>query len=169
MGESLSFLRNSYWILRHDKSIPNENGLIVSTMANGTLEEFGLAPEGIHQAKLAGELLDKELKARNVPIEIVQICYSPFSRTTHTAKIVADYAEIWVLDEKVPFTSVEGGESVADVCSRISIALTALETAYQGCNIIFVSHGDPLQIFQTILHAVKDKTSAEVDISSIIK
>ncbi|KAL0920189.1 hypothetical protein M5K25_009309 [Dendrobium thyrsiflorum] len=202
MGETLPFLRNSYWILRHGKSIPNENGLIVSSMANGTLEEFGLAPEGIQQAKLAGELLDKELKARNIPIETIRICYSPFSRTTHTAKIVADvlgisfkscqckamtelrerffgplfellshdkYAEIWVLDEKDPFTSVEGGESVADVCSRLSIALTALEATYQGCNILLVSHGDPLQIFQTILHAAKDKTFAEADISSRIK
>lgn len=57
---------------------------------NGTLDEFGLAPEGIQQAKLAGELLDKELKAKNVSIETVRICHSPFSRTTQTAKVVAD-------------------------------------------------------------------------------
>ncbi|XP_020583487.1 uncharacterized protein LOC110026739 isoform X2 [Phalaenopsis equestris] len=90
MGETLPFLRNSYWILRHGKSIPNENGFIVSSMENGTLEGFGLAPEGIRQAKLAGELLDEELKAKNISIETVRICYSPFSRTTQTAKIVAD-------------------------------------------------------------------------------
>ncbi|XP_020583488.1 uncharacterized protein LOC110026739 isoform X3 [Phalaenopsis equestris] len=165
MGETLPFLRNSYWILRHGKSIPNENGFIVSSMENGTLEGFGLAPEGIRQAKLAGELLDEELKAKNISIETVRICYSPFSRTTQTAKIVADvlgisfesfqckemtelrercfgplfellshdkYAEIWVLDEEDPFTSVEGAESVAEVCSRLSIALTRMEAEYEG-------------------------------------
>ncbi|KAL0910430.1 hypothetical protein M5K25_021413 [Dendrobium thyrsiflorum] len=170
MGESLPFLRNSYWILRHGKSIPNENGLITCSAhkinlgsgrflrdrANGTLEEFGLAPEGIHQAKLAGELLNKAM------IELRERFFGPLFELLSQDKI-------WVLDEKDPFTSVEGGESVADVCSRLSIALTALETTYQGCNIMFVSHGDPLQIFQTILHVVKDKTSAEVDISSRIK
>lgn len=30
--ESSSFLRNEYWILRHGKSIPNERGIIVSSM-----------------------------------------------------------------------------------------------------------------------------------------
>ena len=29
------------------------------------------------------------LKENNIPLENVRICYSPFSRTTHTAKIVA--------------------------------------------------------------------------------
>jgi broad specificity phosphatase PhoE len=31
----------------------------------------------------------QELKESNVPLENVHICYSPFSRTTHTAKVVA--------------------------------------------------------------------------------
>lgn len=30
--ETTSFLRNRYWVLRHGKSIPNERGLIVSSM-----------------------------------------------------------------------------------------------------------------------------------------
>lgn len=32
MEASASFLRNKYWVLRHGKSIPNERGLIVSSM-----------------------------------------------------------------------------------------------------------------------------------------
>ncbi|KAK9287147.1 hypothetical protein L1049_015558 [Liquidambar formosana] len=86
---SSSFLRNRYWVLRHGKSIPNERGLIVSSMENGSLAEFQLAPEGVNQARLAGELFQKELKENNIPLENVRICYSPFSRTTHTAKVVA--------------------------------------------------------------------------------
>ena len=31
----------------------------------------------------------QELKENNIPLENVRICYSPFSRTTHTAKVVA--------------------------------------------------------------------------------
>ncbi|KAK8935400.1 hypothetical protein KSP39_PZI013217 [Platanthera zijinensis] len=201
-GETLPFLRNSYWILRHGRSIPNEKGIIVSSMENGTLKEFGLTPEGMQQAKLAGELFHKELKARNISMDAVRICYSPFSRTTHTSKIVAEelgipfesfqckvmkelrerffgppfellshdkYAEIWALDEDDPFRSPEGGESAAEVGSRLLTALEAMEAEYQGCSILVVSHGDPLQIFQTILRAAKDEISLGADISSRIK
>ncbi|KAG0452870.1 hypothetical protein HPP92_025534 [Vanilla planifolia] len=143
----------------------------------------------------------QELKARNISLETVRICYSPFSRTSHTAKIVADvlgipfasiqckamtelrerffgakfellshdkYTEIWALDEKDPFTSPEGGESVEGVVSRLGIALAALEAEYEGCSILLVSHGDPLQILQAVLGAAKEN-SLEGDVSSRIK
>ncbi|XP_071700575.1 metal-independent phosphoserine phosphatase [Rutidosis leptorrhynchoides] len=182
-------LGNRYWILRHGKSIPNETGLIVSSMENGKLEKYKLASEGINQAQLAGELFFKELKENGVPLEHVRICYSPFSRTTHTAKVVASvlnlslegpqgkvyddlreryfgplfelqshdkYTEIWDLDEIDPFMKPKGGESVADVVSRLTSALVQIESEFQGCAILIVSHGDPLQILQTILNAVRE-------------
>jgi broad specificity phosphatase PhoE len=46
---------NRYWVLRHGKSIPNERGLVVSSMENGVLPEYQLAPDGVAQARLAGE------------------------------------------------------------------------------------------------------------------
>ncbi|XP_059654171.1 uncharacterized protein LOC132300898 isoform X1 [Cornus florida] len=186
-----SFLGNRYWVLRHGKSIPNERGLIVSSMENGKLEEYKLATEGVNQAELAGELFQKELMENSIPFEKVRICYSPFSRTSHTAKVVASvlnipfegpqckvvedlheryfgpsfelmshdkYAEIWALDEKDPFMQPEGGESVANVVARLTSALVTMESEYQGCAILVVSHGDPLQIFQTILNAAKENT-----------
>ncbi|XP_059433887.1 uncharacterized protein LOC132167012 isoform X1 [Corylus avellana] len=186
--ETTSFVRNRYWILRHGKSIPNERGLIVSSMENGTRAEFQLASEGVQQAELAGELFLKALKESNTPLENVRICYSPFSRTTHTAKVVASmlnlpfegpqckvmedlrerffgpsfelmshdkYEEIWALDAKDPFMRPEGGESVDDVASRLANAIAIMESEFQGCAILIVSHGDPLQILQTVLHAVK--------------
>uniref|UniRef100_A0A5B7C1K9 Uncharacterized protein n=1 Tax=Davidia involucrata TaxID=16924 RepID=A0A5B7C1K9_DAVIN len=186
-----SFLRNRYWVLRHGKSIPNERGLIVSSMENGTLEDYKLASEGVNQARLAGESFQKELKENNIPFENVRICYSPFSRTSHTAEVVASvlnlpfegpqckvvqdlrerffgpsfelmshdkYSEIWALDEKDPFMQPEGGESVADVVSRLTSALVTIESEFQGCAILVVSHGDPLQILQTILNAAKEHT-----------
>ncbi|KAF3641367.1 hypothetical protein T459_34618 [Capsicum annuum] len=197
------FVKNKYWVVRHGKSIPNQIGLIVSSMENGKLEQYKLAPEGIKQAELAGESFLKVLKEDNIPLENVRICYSPFSRTTHTAQVVASvldisfegpqclvlddlrerffgpsyelkshdkYPDIWALDEKDPFMQPEGGESVADVVSRLTNALIKMESQFQGCMVLVVSHGDPLQIFQTILNAAKDyKGSCENDLTSRIQ
>lgn len=191
---SRSFLKNKYWVLRHGKSIPNDKGIIVSSMENGILEEYKLAPEGINQARLAGHMFLEELKQNQLSIKDVRICYSPFSRTRHTAEMVASvldlpfegpqckvvkdlheryfgpsfelkshdkYADIWALDEKDPFVPPEGGESVADVVSRLANALLTIETEFQGCAVLVVSHGDPLQILQTILNAAKDDKGSD--------
>ncbi|MQL86106.1 hypothetical protein Taro_018650 [Colocasia esculenta] len=82
------------------------------------------------------------------------------------------YAEIWALDEDDPFKPPAGGESVADVVSRLATALTVIETEFQGRAILLVSHGDPLQIIQTLIHAVKEQMGsceAEGDLLSMIK
>ncbi|XVE48740.1 hypothetical protein DITRI_Ditri01bG0026400 [Diplodiscus trichospermus] len=89
-----SFLGNRYWVLRHGKSIPNEKGLIVSSLENGICLEYRLASEGVEQAQLAGKLFLKELKENNMLIENVRICYSPFARTSHTAEVVASVLNI---------------------------------------------------------------------------
>ncbi|XP_062176596.1 uncharacterized protein LOC133881638 isoform X1 [Alnus glutinosa] len=201
--ETTPFVRNRYWVLRHGKSIPNERGLIVSSVENGTRAEFQLASEGVKQAELAGELFLKELKESSIPLENVRICHSPFSRTTHTAKVVASmlnlpfegpqckvmedlrerffgpsfelmshdkYAEIWDLDQKDPFMRPEGGESVDDVASRLANAIAIMESEFQGCAILIVSHGDPLQILQTVLHAVKQHiASSSNDLASRVQ
>ncbi|XP_028801347.1 uncharacterized protein LOC114756567 [Neltuma alba] len=197
--EGTSFLRNRYWVLRHGRSIPNERGLIVSSMENGTNPEFQLASEGVNQAEVAGKLFLKELETSSISIENVRICYSPFSRTSHTAKVVASvlnlpfqgpqckmiedlreryfgpsyelkshdkYAEIWDADEKDPFARPEGGESVKDVACRLARAMAAMESEFAGCAILVVSHGDTLQILQTILNAAnqhKDSTYVELE------
>ncbi|KAH7569896.1 hypothetical protein JRO89_XS05G0015100 [Xanthoceras sorbifolium] len=116
-----------------------------------------------------------ELNQNNVPIENVRICYSPFPRTTHTAKVVAavlnlpfdgpqckvmedlrecyfgptfelmshdKYPEIWALDEKDPLMGLEGGESVNGVASRLAVAMATMESEFQGCSILVVSHGE---------------------------
>ena len=36
----------------------------------------------------------QELRENNIGLENVRICYSPFSRTTHTAKVVASVLDI---------------------------------------------------------------------------
>ncbi|KAK4437560.1 hypothetical protein Salat_0089900 [Sesamum alatum] len=197
------FLNNRYWILRHGKSIPNERALIVSSLENGILDEYQLASDGVNQARLAAESFLKELKEKEISLEKVRICYSPFSRTSHTAKVVASvlnipfegpqckvipdirerffgpsfelkshdkYPEIWAMDEKDPFMQPEGGESVADVVTRLTRALAIMESEFQECTVLVVSHGDPLQILQTILSAAKEHaTSPENDLTSRIQ
>ncbi|GKV23892.1 hypothetical protein SLEP1_g33571 [Rubroshorea leprosula] len=198
-----SFSRNKYWVLRHGKSIPNERGRIVSSMENGMLSEYQLAPEGVNQAELAGKSFLKELKENNIPLENVRICYSPFARTSHTAKVVASalnipfdgpqcrviedlreryfgpsyelmshdrYTEIWALDEKDPFLRPEGGESVDDVVARLASAVATMESEYQGCAILVVSHGDPLQILQTVFTSIsQQEESNSKDLASRIQ
>ncbi|XP_011088700.1 uncharacterized protein LOC105169853 [Sesamum indicum] len=197
------FLNNRYWILRHGKSIPNQRALIVSSLENGILDEYQLASDGVHQARLAAQSFLKELKEKESSLESVRICYSPFSRTRHTAKVVASvldipfegsqckvipdirerffgpsfelkshdkYPEIWAMDEKDPFMQPEGGESVDDVVTRLTKALAIMESEFQECTVLIVSHGDPLQILQTILSAAKEQaTSPANDLTSRIQ
>ncbi|TVU07188.1 hypothetical protein EJB05_47231 [Eragrostis curvula] len=202
--------RNRYWILRHGRSVPNERGLIVSSLENGTKPEFGLAPQGVEQARAAGELLRKALEEIGVPADSVKIRYSPFSRTTETARAVAGvlgipfeapsckaveglreryfgpsyellshekYADIWAVDEENPYFAPEGGESVADVASRLSQVLSSTDMEFDrnlhfcikiaqmkfteelSSSILFVSHGDPLQIMQAVLSGVSECSS----------
>ncbi|KAH1092449.1 hypothetical protein AAZX31_14G001900 [Glycine max] len=197
-----SIVKNRYWVLRHGKSIPNERGIIVSSMENGTRPEFQLASDGVHQAQLAAQSFQKELEANNIPLANVRICYSPFSRTTHTANVVSTllnlpfdgphckviqdlreryfgpsfellshdkYQVIWDIDEKDPFLGPEGGESVKDVACRLATAMATMESEFQGCAVLVVSHGDPLQILQTILHAANEhKEPTYNDLASIL-
>ncbi|KAK8467253.1 hypothetical protein PHAVU_008G291600 [Phaseolus vulgaris] len=199
----MSIAKNRYWILRHGKSIPNERGLIVSSMENGTRSEFQLAPEGVHQAQLAAQSFQKELEAKNIPLDQLRICYSPFSRTRHTANVVASflnlpldgpqckviedlreryfgpsfellshdkYGEIWDIDEKDPLVGPEGGESVKDVAGRLARAMASIESEFEGCAILVVSHGDPLQILQAVVHAANQhKEPTYNDLASIVK
>ncbi|KAE8654362.1 SEC1 family transport protein SLY1-like [Hibiscus syriacus] len=80
------------------------------------------------------------------------------------------YPEIWAMDEKDPFTRPEGGESVDDVVARLTSAMATMESEYQGCAILVVSHGDPLQILQTILNAASKQTESSCsDLTSKIQ
>ncbi|KAM1002237.1 hypothetical protein ACFX2C_002690 [Malus domestica] len=89
MAKTTSFLRNKYWVLRHRNNISNERGIIVSSMENDTRPEYQLAPEGVSQAQSAGQSFQNVLQENNITLNNVRICYSPFSRTTHTAQFVA--------------------------------------------------------------------------------
>ncbi|XP_039013227.1 uncharacterized protein LOC120142795, partial [Hibiscus syriacus] len=70
------------------------------------------------------------------------------------------YPELCAIHEKDPSTRPEGGESVEDVVARLASAMATMESECQGCAILVVSHGDPLQILQTILKAASKQTGS---------
>ncbi|KAI3947776.1 hypothetical protein MKX01_034441 [Papaver californicum] len=165
-----SVLGNTYWVLRHGKSIPNEKGIIISRMENGVVREYRLTAEGINQAECAGESFQVWLKEHNIPIENVRIFYSPFSRTKQTAEIVASVLHLPFESEGSILTARRRWESDADVASRLGNAVETMEKELPGCVVMVVSHGDPLQILQAVLHGINEyKRPAEEDFKSRVE
>lgn len=80
-------LHNCYWVLRHGTSKANKAGIIVSSLHNGQLPDYGLAEEGQHQAREAGACLQSHLQELRVPASALVAYASPFSRTQQTAAI----------------------------------------------------------------------------------
>lgn len=84
--------RNTYWLLRHGRSIANEQGIIVSIKANGIKPEFSLTEVGKEQAVAAGrelrQYLEAEAGARGSSPTLL-VYSSPFSRTQLTARLAA--------------------------------------------------------------------------------
>lgn len=55
----------------------------------------------------------------------------------------------------------EGGESADDVVSRLATAMLSMEAEFQRCAILVVSHGDPLQMLQNIMHSAKQQSGGD--------
>lgn len=98
------------FVLRHGRSLANEASLIVSSLENGVLPQYALAPAGKEQAAAAGRLLAATLvgadadaastadaaDATTAPEQteiVVHFYASPFSRTVETAAIAAEAFE----------------------------------------------------------------------------
>ncbi|OAE31033.1 hypothetical protein AXG93_1502s1350 [Marchantia polymorpha subsp. ruderalis] len=136
-------------------------------MSNGLSPGYGLAASGFIQATSAGELFLKNIQDSGIPARNIKLFSSPFSRTRQTAEAVTavltqhklhptiEYPEIWKIDAQDPMVGSEGGESVADVAIRVIRALLRIEQEVNGHAVIIVSHGDTLQILQTVIaHAL---------------
>lgn len=87
------------YVLRHGRSLANEANLIVSSLDNGMLPQYGLAPAGKEQAAAAGRQLAAAVAARDdddaagAAAAVVHFYASPFSRTVETAAIAAEAFE----------------------------------------------------------------------------
>lgn len=167
-------MKNSYLILRHGQSFANIAGIILSELEEGKKEEYTLSPRGeeeVHRSVLRAQ----EAGILNEKLLIVS---SPFSRCRKTAEIAKEvlkidqeilfdnrlrerwfgdwektpnvnYQRVWDEDRKNPDHTIAQVESANDVQKRTMALIADLERTYQGKTILFVSHGDTLQIMQT--------------------
>lgn len=167
---------NMYFALRHGESRPNVRGIILSDLHNGkklrhtlTRNGRGQVARSVQAGKDAG-LLDAD----------TVIVSSPFSRCAKTAKIARrilgakrrtvfddrlrerwfgdwegkgniHYQTVWNDDLIDPAHRHANVESTEDVARRVADLIADLEHAYQGKKILLVSHGDALQILQSLL------------------
>ncbi len=162
-------MKNNYYIMRHGHSQANEKGIIISDPSVGTVQ-YGLTESGIAQVREAALLFagNKE----------TIICSSDFQRTRETSEILREtwksgevihtpllrerffgafegksgdeYEKVWELDKKKGSYNKESIESPERVAFRVESFMRGLDKKYSGKMIILVSHGDCLQILQSV-------------------
>lgn len=164
-------LKNNYMILRHGESVANVAHRIVSEPATGRMR-YGLTALGHQQVHDACQLHE------NVIRDVDCILSSDFLRAMESARIVAEYCqcdlrvrtelrerffgtlegessqryvEVWEEDRVNPYNTIHGVESTTDVAQRLRSLMGYLEREYEHMTFLLVSHGDPLQIFETIM------------------
>lgn len=170
--------RNHYYVLRHGRSLANEQGLIVSRAENG-VPGYGLSPSGRVDT---WQILRRQRESYPDFTRENAVCYSSdFSRASETAAIFCElyeldplildarlrerdfgqfelsgtgnYGLVWDRDRESATHDFRDAESTARVRDRLLDFVRTVEDRYaDGAprRIVCVSHGDPSQIFQTI-------------------
>jgi isoleucyl-tRNA synthetase len=162
------FRKNRFFIARHGRAVSNHEGFLSSwPEPNGDVH---LTDEGRAQVMETAAALKKE--------GVDLIVASDLKRTAQTAELLkeATGAElvfdarlremdfgVWNgkpeeeynkqfsgLEDKMA-RGAEGGETFADVRTRMVEAVLELDRAHQGKNIVIVSHGDPIWVLETTL------------------
>lgn len=150
------------FVLRHGRSLANEQGLIASTMANAG-DDFGLTPEGRAQVR------ERIAQARDRLSEPVAVLSSPLLRARETAAIVAEvagtiaeiddrliergfgdlemalddrYESVWEIDRRDPTHRTWNVESVVEVWSRVRSLMYERHAEVSAGTLILVTHGD---------------------------
>jgi len=168
--------RNAYYALRHGTSEANERGIIVSHPEHGTTG-WGLSVAGA--ADCRSSLSPERLREPKLTIERTLVVSSDFTRATETAAILCElhglrpfaidvglrerhfgdlereptnrYGEVWEHDMSGADQGHAGAESTESVAARMLGVIERLERENDDTAIILVSHGDPLQILETVL------------------
>ena len=177
-------LNNRYFAMRHGHSMANQQGIIVSHPDNGR-NNYGLSELGREQVK-ASLRQDDHLDASTMVVT------SDFKRARETAGIVFEmlacsaslceeprlrerdfgelelgaddcYNEVWQQDAVNPDSRVRGVESVNQLMARVSSVVADYENQYSGATILFVSHGDALQILQTAFARLDASTHRQLE------
>jgi len=177
-------LNNRYFAMRHGHSMANQQGIIVSHPDNGR-ENYGLSELGRKQVR-ASLQQNNHLDAGTV------IVTSDFKRARETAAIASEmlacsaslceesrlrernfgelelaaddsYNEVWQQDEVNPDSQARGVESVNQVMARVTSVVADYEAQYFEATILFVSHGDALQILQTAFARLDASTHRQLE------
>ena len=177
-------LNNRYFAIRHGHSMANQQGIIVSHPDNG-IDSYGLSELGRKQVE-ASLRQDDHLDASTMVVT------SDFKRARETAGIAFEmlackvsiyeesrlrerdfgelelgaddsYSEVWQQDEMNPDSQARGVESVNQVMARVSSVVADYEAQYTAATILFVSHGDALQILQTAFARLDASTHRQLE------
>ncbi len=164
---------NRIFIMRHGESLANTKHLIVSDPAVGTVK-YGLTAAGERQVRSAAAAFPGDadtviyasdfLRARETA-EILQQTWHTRELFFHAGlrerffgifedKDDASYHTVWKQDEEgsdATETCVERPEAVAE---RMNALLLEIERSFSGRRIVLVSHGDCLQILQSVRKGV---------------
>lgn len=168
---SLPELNNAYFGMRHGRSVPNEEGIIVADPRNGMQPKYGLVDLGIDQAR--------ETAQRSGLGGDTVIISSDLSRGRQTAEILADtigassltldtrlrergfgelelqsadlYHEVWERDAKDATHTYLGVESLPRLAERQLKVVSELERKFARRTIVLVGHADPLNVLKAAL------------------
>lgn len=168
--------RNRYFALRHGISTANEEGIIISHPENG-VSGWGLSPRGADECRrlLAPAQLGELAFSRQGTV----VYTSDFRRALETAQILCEqnqlnapivdtrlrernfgrlerkpidaYVAVWSRDAEDDSHHFEGCESTFELAARLGTLLAEIEAKWQAKSVVLVSHGDPLQVLQTVL------------------
>ncbi len=168
--------RNRYFALRHGISVANEEGIIISHPENA-VTGWGLSPRGADECRR--RLAPAQLGAFAFSRQDTVVYTSDFRRALETARIFCEqnqlnapivearlrernfgrlerkpldaYASVWSRDAEDDSHHFEGCENTLELAARLGSLLAEIEAKWQAKSVVLVSHGDPLQVLQTIL------------------
>jgi len=181
MHLEVSSLKNRYFAFRHGESQANVEGIIVSHPDIGTVQ-YGLSTEGRRQVESSANRLPQ----LNDPV----IVSSDFLRAMETADIIRSvlsldsvapdprlreryfghwdgtcylhYADTWRKDAVDPDQEPGGSESANAVRRRMVEVVMDIDCRFSGCDVILVSHGDPLRMLQTAFSGLETSLNRTV-------
>jgi broad specificity phosphatase PhoE len=170
-------LHNTYYAMRHGRSLANEEELIIShpDLAVG---QYGLTEVG--RREIASAIIEA-MRDRTLDSTTL-IAASDFARARESAEIARDllgaqdiivtpklrerffgtwdrqhhdnYRQVWDEDAVDGAQRHNEVESTQEVLTRTTSLVMELEASYSGRNILMISHGDTLQILQTAFERV---------------
>ena len=169
---------NTYYGLRHGESEANIQEIIVSLPHNG-VNKFGLTPHGAQQVHTSCQknkltapiIISSDFKRA---LETADIAAHHYNTTGyHTSHLLrergfatfelqpnSNYNTVWqhdALGNELP--GVETTASVAERCNKL---IGQLEQKYSNRTILLVSHGDTLQIMQTVFKNIPHSKHREL-------